>query len=51
MSKKNGLNDIDIDSNYLEQVKACKYRGSILRWDNSNEEEIKERFALGNKAS
>jgi hypothetical protein len=28
--EKTGLNNIDIDSNYLEQVKASKYLGSIL---------------------
>jgi hypothetical protein len=28
--EKTGLNDIDIDSSYLEQVKSYKYLGSIL---------------------
>jgi hypothetical protein len=38
--KKVGLNDIDIDSKYLEQLKSCKYLGSVVNGDNSSEEEI-----------
>ena len=49
--EKTGLTNIDIDSNYLEQVKSSKYLGSILSWHNSNEEKIKEIIALGNKDS
>jgi hypothetical protein len=49
--KKIDLNDIDIDSLHLQQVKSCKYLGAILNWYNSIEEEIKERIALGSKAS
>jgi hypothetical protein len=49
--EKTGLNDIDIDSNYFEQVKSYKYLGSILSWDNSNWEEIENRIAQNNKAS
>jgi len=48
--KEIGLNDIGIDSKDLEQEKSFKYLGSILNEDNSTEEEIKERIALGNKA-
>jgi len=47
--KKVGLNDIDIDSQYLEQVKSYNYLGSIVNGDNSIEEEIKERIALSSK--
>ena len=32
-------------------MKSCKYLGSILNWYNSIEEEIKEKIALGSKAS
>ena len=48
--EKMGLNDIDINSTYSEKVKPSKYFGSIVNGDNSTEEEIKERTALGNKA-
>jgi hypothetical protein len=37
-------------SKYLEQLKSYKYLGSIVNGDNSTEEEIKGRIALGNKA-
>ena len=43
------LNDIGINSKYLEQVKSQKYLGSIVSGDNFIEEEITERIALGNK--
>ena len=33
-----------------EQVKSFKYLGAIVNTDNTMEEEIKERIALGNKA-
>jgi hypothetical protein len=33
----------------FEQVKTFKYHGSIVNTDNTMEEEIKERIALGNK--
>jgi len=46
--KTTGLNDID--SKYLEQVKSSKYLGSVVNGDNSIEEEITERIALGSKA-
>jgi len=47
--KKIGLNDIDKDSKYLEQVKFYKYLGSIVNGDNNIAEEIKERIAVGVK--
>ena len=34
----------------MEQVKSFKYLGSAVSTDNTIEEEIKERIALGNKA-
>jgi hypothetical protein len=42
--EKTCLNDIDIDSKYLEQVKSYKCLGSIANGGNSFEEEIKERI-------
>jgi hypothetical protein len=48
--KEIGLNDTDIGSQYLEQVKSHKYIGPIVNGDNYIEEEIKERIALGSKA-
>ena len=47
--KKIDLNDIDIDSKYLEQVKSYKYFGSTVNGDNSIEEEIKQRTDLSNR--
>ena len=47
--KNVGLNGVDIDSKYLEQVKSYKYLWSIASGDNSIEEEIKESIALGSK--
>ena len=41
--KKVGLNGVDIDSKYLEQIKPYKYLGSITDGDNSIKEEIKEK--------
>ena len=35
---------------YLEQVQSYKYLGSAVNSDNSTEEEIQHRIALGNKA-
>ena len=48
--KRIGLNCVDIDSKYLEQVKPYECLGSIANGDNSIEEEIKESIALGSKA-
>jgi len=48
--EKIGLNDIDIDSKYLEQVSSYKYIESIVNRKNSREEEIEERIAVGSRA-
>ena len=51
MSKeKIGLNDTDIGSKYLEQVKSYKYPESIVNGDNSIEEDIKEKVVQGSQA-
>jgi RecJ-like exonuclease len=51
MYKKNcAMDDININSIHLEQVKSLKYLGSIVNGNNSIEEEIKERIILANKA-
>jgi hypothetical protein len=42
--------ELQIDSMYLEQVQSYKYLGSTMNSDNSIEEEIQYRIALGNKA-
>jgi hypothetical protein len=47
--EKTGLNNTDINSKYLEQVKSYKCLGSIVNGGNSIEEEIKERIVLGSK--
>ena len=41
---------INIENKEFEQVKSFKYLGSTVNTDNTIEEEIKERIALGNKA-
>jgi hypothetical protein len=41
---------ISTESKEFEQVKSFKYLGSNVNTDNTIEEEIKERIALGNKA-
>jgi hypothetical protein len=41
---------INIENKEFEQVKTFKYRGSAVNTDNTIEEEIKERIALGNTA-
>jgi len=46
--KKNCLNDIDINSKDLEQVKLYKYLGSIVNGDNSSEADIKEMTVMDN---
>jgi hypothetical protein len=48
LKEKTGLNGID--SKYLEQVKFYKYLVSVVIGNNSIEEEITERIALGRKA-
>jgi hypothetical protein len=51
MFKKRNQNDnLNVDNTYLEPVEQFKYLGSMINNDNSIEEEIKERTALGNKA-
>jgi hypothetical protein len=43
--EKTGLNDIHIDSKYLEQLNSYKCLGSIVNGDNSIEKKLKkERF-------
>lgn len=44
------VNDIDTDSRYLEHVKSYKYLLSIVNGDNSIEDEITDRIALGSKS-
>ena len=44
------MNEKDINSKYLEEVKSYKYLDLIVNGDNSTEEEIKERIALGSRA-
>jgi hypothetical protein len=44
------LEELQIDSMYLEQVQSYKYLGSTVNSDNSIEEGIQYRITLGNKA-
>jgi hypothetical protein len=44
------MDNININSTHLEQVKSFKYLGLIVNGNNSIEEEIKERISLSNKA-
>jgi len=44
------LEELQIDSMYLERVQSYKYLGSTVNSDNSIEEEIQYRITLGNKA-
>ena len=44
------LEELQIDSMYVEQVQSYKYLGSTVNSDNSIEEEIQYRTTLGNKA-
>jgi hypothetical protein len=44
------MDNINITSMHLKQVKLFKYLGSIINGNNSTEEEINERIVLGNKA-
>jgi hypothetical protein len=41
---------INIENKEFQQVKSFRYLGSAVNTDNTVEEEIKERIALGNKA-
>jgi hypothetical protein len=47
--EKIGLNDIDVDSKYLEDVISYKYHESVVNRKNSREE-IEERIAVGSRA-
>jgi hypothetical protein len=44
------LEELQINSMYLEQVQSYKYLGSTVNSDNAIEEEIQYRITLGNKA-
>jgi hypothetical protein len=44
------LEELQINSMYLEQVQSYKHLGSTVNSDNSIEEEIQYRITLGNKA-
>ena len=44
------IENLNINSSFIEQVKQYKYLGSIINDTNSIEEEVKERIALGTKA-
>jgi hypothetical protein len=48
--KNYDLEELQINSMYLEQVQSYKYLGSTVNSDNSVEEEIKYRITLGKKA-
>ena len=50
MRKNYNLEELKINSMYLEQVQSYKYFGSTVNSDNSIEEEIQKRITLGNKA-
>ena len=44
LKERNSLNNTDIDTEYLEQIKSYKYLGSIVNRYNSFGEEIKIRI-------
>jgi len=48
--RQDQLKHINIENKEIEQVRSFKYLGSTVNTDNTKEEEIKERIALGNKA-
>jgi len=48
--RQDQLKPINIENKEIEQVRSFKYLGSTINTDNTIEEEIKERIALGNKA-
>ena len=48
--RQDKLKAINITNKEIEQVRSFKYLGSTVNTDNTMEEEIKERIALGNKA-
>ena len=47
--KNYNIEELHINSMYLEQVQSYKYLGSTANSDNSIEEEIRNRVTLGNK--
>ena len=47
--KNYNLEELRINSLYLEQVQSNKYLGSTVNSDKSIEEEIRNRITLGNK--
>jgi hypothetical protein len=49
--RQDQLKPINIANKEIEYVKSFKYLGSTVNADNTIEEEIKQRIALGNKAS
>ena len=49
-TRQDQLMPLNIENKEFEQVKSFKYLESIVNTDNTMEEEIKERKALGNKA-
>ena len=48
--RQDQLKNINIENKEIEQVRSFKYLRSTVKTDNTIEEEIKERIALGNKA-
>jgi broad specificity polyphosphatase/5'/3'-nucleotidase SurE len=48
--ENHAMDNININSMHLEQVKSFKYLRPIVNGNNSIEEEIKESIFLGNKA-
>jgi hypothetical protein len=50
MRKNYDLEEMQINSMYLQQVQSYKYLGSVVNSDNSIEEEMQHRITLGNKA-
>ena len=48
--RQDQLKPINIENEEIEQVRSFKYLGSTVNTDNTIEEEMKERIALGNKA-
>ena len=50
MKKQHKMYGINITQTHLEQVKSFKYLGSIVKGNNSIEEEIKGIISLRNKA-
>jgi threonine dehydratase len=48
--RQDELKTINLKNKEFEQVKSFKYLGSTVNTDNTIEEELKERIALGNKA-